>query len=223
MVIVGCGKDDNPQNVESYFFDCLDNINVDSLKPSLYTGLPITCKNEVFIDLFSTNENAWSEFKNSTEGIFEVINGKYSIQTANYNSFFTRRSLEKFPSNFEMEVDFKFTQSLNKSSFFGLTFLGQEWEYYMLGYNLENKAVLAKSIGQNMPLQIVKSVTTQTYLNEFNKLTVRRIDNMLYFFINENLVFSLNNLEGFGADFGFRLPGNSKLEIDNLKIYRWGL
>ncbi len=54
--------------------------------------------------------------------------------------------------------------------------------------------------------------------NDFNKMTVRKFEDSIYYFINEHKVFQTRAFQYTGKEIGFQAPSNSVIQIDHFKV-----
>lgn len=180
-------------------------------------------KKTFYFDDFTNNVNRWWE-GNSPDALGIIENGCYTLEwksdaTPIWNSFNT------VPINFskDYEIETFVKQSGGTSgNLFGLTFNRSNIGECGFVVNTNGGSVVfqdrkgeerrfIKDGGENTP-----DVTIAA--NNFNKLTIRKVGQKFYFFINEKLI-----KEGYVFDFsstaiGFQLWYKTKISVDYLRV-----
>jgi hypothetical protein len=183
-----------------------------------YYGVPTTDKKVIFWDDFVGNKYEWHNPYDATFSLGKSERGRYILQSYNeymqirYNSIY----IDDYKEDFEIEAKIKFVAGGNYGNClywgggdgkdFRFTFSGNG--YYMINFYDNGEWTNYVDWTQS---SLVKTT-------EYNKLTVRKVGYYDYFFLNEELVFSMEHPQFYGSQFGFAVAPNSTINIDDIKI-----
>ncbi|GAB4333582.1 MAG: hypothetical protein OHK0038_09810 [Flammeovirgaceae bacterium] len=183
-----------------------------------YYGVPVTEKKLIFWDDFVGNKYEWYNPYDATFSLGKAERGRYILQSYNeymqvrYNSIY----IDDANEDFEIEAKIKFISGGNYGNClywgggdgkdFRFTFSGNG--YYMINSYDNGEWINYVDWTQS---SLVKTT-------EYNKLTVRKVGYYDYFFLNEELVFSMEHIQFYGSQFGFAVAPNSTINIDDIKI-----
>jgi hypothetical protein len=193
------------------------------IEPKQYS-VPDENKEDIFFDDFLTNQNNWilvideRSFRKLEDGYLNCWS-YFTNDPKYWKSAFSLKTIDIDESkNFEIEVSLKCsqfgvspipliwgrnTESLN-TFYFGFTSRG---EFQIMRFE-NNKFTDFKKSGKSDFINI----------NDYNKLTVRKFDNKLYFFINEHVVCQIPYEALPGHEFGFQAPSNSIINADFIRL-----
>lgn len=214
------------QKKQSRSFDFFNRISSKSTKeiiPESYF-IPDEYKENVFFDDFSTNKNNWTmviderSFRKIENGYLNYWSS-FTNDPKYWRSAFCLKNIDiDETKNFEIEVSIKCTQ-------YGVSIIPLIW-----GRNTENLNTYYFGFSSNDEFQIMKyenndfspftklNKTTALLTNDFNKLTIRKFGDKLYFFINEVLVHQMPVVKLPGNEFGFQAPSNSTVIADYIRL-----
>jgi hypothetical protein len=177
-------------------------------------------KESFFFDEFNYDIYDWKS-EIAGEGTSSIYNGYMDLKaTSADGAIGCVRDFPDFNPNrdFELETSIKYLSGDNNS---GLYFVFGKDKYKWSRYNL-----LFTETGY---YQISKSYdneyTTlqdwqQAYVvpGTYNKLTVRKVSNSLYYYVNEQLVYTMDFPGFYGNGIGFQVPQATEISIDYLRI-----
>jgi hypothetical protein len=191
--------------------------------PKIYSNYKSNFRTTFFSDDFKDNHNNW-EVNNDAAKL--TINSGY-LQILPYYvglNFFKVFSSINYENDFEIEIKF----DTPKTSCGGMyQLIGLIWgdinanKYYTLGaklgtfyllYNENSKCTVLRSYG-------LKGCNEQR--NTKSKLTVRKVNNDYYFFLNSELVF-IYGCKSLGKDIGFTTDVRTAMDAFYLKIDYFG-
>jgi hypothetical protein len=171
----------------------------------------------IFNEGFTDNSNGWITDNNWITG--NVADGKYEITCRNFkqSTGLTYRSIAvDLSSDFEIETAFRLTAGTG-ALIFGMT---KDFEHYRVEIDNKKNLFIIRDIPSKGRLEKLFSGKTGL-VNETgteNKLTIRKIRDAYYFFINEIFFKQLNNLTINGDQFGYSVGLNSAISVDYLNI-----
>ena len=182
-----------------------------------YFGIPQTSFENFFFDNFNDNRNNWLEEKIPDSHLFQ--NG-YLF----FNSPFHTPYLTGINVNFDETQDFQIETSIQFISGKIDEFIGIFWgilvfsETYKFGFSANGKHKIFKDYSTSQ--EIIQDWTLSGLVNpkSTNKLTIRKVNNQYYFFINEKLVHSSIYFPLPGFDFGFEAAQQTTIKVDFLKL-----
>lgn len=193
---------------------CNENFPQEGVQAHIYKGVSKELKTSVFSDEFESNENNWS---NNNEGV-EIVNGKLKIEASANNMKLLKAIDINENKDFEIETSIRFVSGSDKKAF-GLIW-GRNDEsnkHFSLIYNNEGFVAINKYTGAYIPL-VEPTNCKDLKSNENNKITIRKSDDLLYFFVNEQLLTNLPFKYFYGNMLGFSIPQGTTIEVDYLHI-----
>jgi len=220
-----CTKPINSDLVHNTIFNCYNKVDFGKIKPALYKGLPQTCISTLFNEEFFDNSYKWFT-ENTTDAVVQVANGVYTAKTkSKYSYYYIKNSNASYKNldNFQIESNFLISNITDPNNYFGITWGGLDWNFNCIGLKMDGKMVQSKNLLQTTkPTIIFSTPTLSSYnLNSFNKLTIRKFKEITYVFLNEELIKELKEIELVGESFGFLLPANCDVKIENININWW--
>lgn len=181
-----------------------------------YNSIPNSNRSELYVEEFNQQNTDWSLGSNSNSDR-RIENGVYRFESLDDGAYLsTNNIIFDSSQDFEIETSLRIVQGdnaimlqwggsrLDNHFFFGYTpnkyvFLGQWTTQWPSGI----------SAGRNLD---------QLSPDEFNKITIRKIGNEYFFYVNETL-FDNARFEDFeGNSFGFYVGSFATIEIDYLKV-----
>jgi len=186
-------------------------------QPQKYHGVNQTSKSSLFTDYFDDNSHKWNLQSNSSivvqmdDGFLEMKSGTKKISS-------TAKIELNENENFEIETSLRFSSG-NKKRAFGL-----QWgksikgdRYFSFVINTSGQFAISKYSGAYISYK-QEAESSLIKANDFNKLTIRKVDNMMYFFLNETLVYSREYKLAYGKFIGFQSAGGNTIQADYLTI-----
>ncbi len=184
-----------------------------------YNDYALTDKQSLFAETFLDGKaDKWEAFDKED---CKVVNGIYRIQRNGDEpsvSWITVPTFD-FKRDFEIETILCLEKGEPKGYFNGIIWGKQAdaWNYFLYGLNDNDKYVIA----QTNPDWVAAREWTPSKLikhQQFNKLTIRKVANTLYYFINESLLFSCPFEATFGNQFGLQSAPNAILTVKEFRI-----
>lgn len=182
-----------------------------------YDAVSYDEKDYFFSDYFEDNRNNWSTgTEGKSKGVVEY--GSYTWSSFVNSGYVTQKTIEIDESrDFEIEANLKFVSGNRKSGVM-LHFGRGDRD----NYNFEITGAGSYWIGkqENGKYIASKGWTKDNYVfkGEMNKLTVRKVGNKYYFYLNEKYKHTMNFAPFFGNKIGFMVPGNSTMKVGSIKI-----
>jgi hypothetical protein len=224
MLIIGCGKEENSEIVRSVLFNCYNPEKDGDLKPNEYNGLPWKCYGIYFNEDFTSNSGKW-KIENMAEYSYQISSGYYKLKSKNTTNWYTGINLKDIAKTgrFQIDVKMKLDQSASMNSAMSLYF----GEYGSLEYAMEfglyedgRYHIRELKSKKYQPYIIGPLKTSYNNDGEFNSITVRLHDNVLYFFLNENYLSTVQFGSFIGTSIGFSVPAMSEVLVDEIKVRR---
>ena len=189
--------------------------------PHLYLGIPTSDRQIVFNDEFENNDNEWN--LNSSYLTMKIEGGDFYCESQNSKNYVKTYVKRRFiPINqsgdYEIEISMRYVKGKGSRPL-GLTFgrdvAGNEYNFY---FSSDGKYKILKS--EDGKDQNYVNWTSHHLLRtySYNTLTVRKTDQVWYFFINRDKVFETEAEPLFGYDMGFTIGEDMAIEVDYLKI-----
>jgi hypothetical protein len=183
-------------------------------------------KQVIFFDDFNKKDNDWSlgTYGNGCR-TSTIKNGYYEIESLcknQYPTFWTNLVNIDERKDFEIESRIKFLYGEDNNSnsiFWGDGKIeGAKFSYrYRFGISGNGQYIIDKYSGA-WEYKKHWTKTNIVKLNDYNKITVRKINNKYYYFLNNQFVHE-NDFEPFyGQRIGFQTNQNTKIRIDYLRV-----
>ncbi len=204
-----------------FFCVCMISLSVNSqtLMPDSYDGIPQSSKQRLFMDNFDNNNYAW--IKSTSPSTHQIVDG-YFLFTNDFAFPNTDGKQVNFDAtgNFELETRIKFVSgNVEKYSglFWGELIFGDKYffAFSSLGYyKIERET--------GLEVTEILAPTKSEIVNQTaeNTVTVRKYGDKYYFFINKNLVHTMDYEELPGKYIGFTVADNSLVQINFLRLWK---
>jgi hypothetical protein len=189
---------------------------------SSYTDIPQSKKTIAFADEFSTNQNNWiisktPEYRGKIKGGYyywqSFVGGGAPIKTLIGISI----DQEK---DYEIETYYKWAKGETNSGNFFWWGSQDATNRQCFGFSKDplTYRIFRQYLGDRTEWV---SWTESYYINpaDFNKLTIRKVDDKIYFFINEKHVHTQDYEAFIGNNFGFSVSEKTTIAIDYLRVY----
>ena len=187
-----------------------------NIQPQIYDGVSRSLKVSLFYDNFQNNNNNWN-LKSSGTKIVQIKDKALSIETLHDKIGLLQEVQINENENFEIEARIKFVSGNSKRAF------GIQWgsspennRYYSFIINPNQQFAISKYSGAYINFK--HGIDNNIKSNDYNIITIRKIDNMLYFFLNKKLVHSMEYRMFYGNQFGIQSAGENHILIDYFKI-----
>lgn len=182
-----------------------------------YSDILPSGKTAIFKESFDSNNNKWVLDNLWLKG--NVVNGYYDIVCKNYQK---STGLSYKSILIDQKKDYEIEASVNtlKGSgglAFGIT---SKYEHYRIDISYNNTLVILKntpSKGMNKKL-FSGYVNSSIKAGSFNKITIRKLKDIFYIFLNEVLIGRFNKIKPEGDQIGFNVGLNSEISVDYLNI-----
>jgi hypothetical protein len=187
---------------------------------SNYNDYPASMKEQKFRDFFNSNTNQWWTGDASTvsridEGHYVLDRLKDGAAASWVSSVYIDESRD-----FEIETLIKLAKASEKGYVSGILWGKQleKFHYFIFGFNDNQRYVIACF---NPNWEAIKDWSDGPMLrkNDYNKLTIRKVAQTYYFFINEVPVLTTAFRSLLGPQIGFHVAPFSAIHIDELSIY----
>lgn len=182
-----------------------------------YNGIPLTDKKIHFFDDFIDNRNNWTIGED--KGSARKITGAYyyfeSKDEGNWRDIISVSVDEK--KDFEIELKTRFIKGTDDG--YGLEWgrkSFKDWQLFDFLVNGSGQYTIAKY--DQTWFDYVAWQTSNIVGKTDNKFTVRKVNNIYYFFLNEQFVHSTDYEPFYGDFIGFKSANKSTIHIDYLRI-----
>jgi len=209
------------EEIEPSFFEkefLGKNADYSLIDADAYTGIPSEKREFFLYEEFNDNQNGWQ--LTSTSTVYTAISdGNYIMQAGSSASISSIVKAIDTNRNFEIETNIKIVNPQNTNA------SGIAW-----GYSSNNTEFYSYLFSSNQSLWIgyYQWNNYNTWLdftqqnvnpqNQYNKLTIRKINSEYYFFMNEAFIMSQNFETFFDSGIGFLAASYSTIYIDYLNI-----
>ncbi|MCX6254136.1 MAG: hypothetical protein NTV31_06610 [Bacteroidia bacterium] len=182
-----------------------------------YNDITIGQGASIFNEVFDNNNNNWITDNQWISG--KVSNGDYKISCKNFNqkTGLTYRSIAiDQAKDFEIETSFTIIKGTG-ALVFGQT---KNFDHFRVEIDYKKNLIILKDSPSKNKVEKLFSgkVLSIKDAGFFNKLTIRKIQNSYYIFVNELLIKQFNNLVLQGDEFGYSVGLNSEISVDYLNI-----
>ncbi len=171
----------------------------------------------VFRDNFDNNNNNWITDNSWINGRIE--NGQYFIKCKNYNG---SSGLSYKVIHLDQKRDFEIEATLQiikgtGGLLFGLT---DKFDHYRIEITDKNDLIFVKNTPSNNRISKLLAISKCKLFKTGSpvKITVRKLNNTFYLFINESFVKEFRNIIPKGDEIGFNVGINSEVSVDDLNI-----
>ena len=194
-------------------------------KASNYYGYTSSEKELIFADDFNDDGNKWAN--GSTKNGSSYVSNGTLIFTSNVDEGAAgcTRSLFHIDQrkDFELETRLSWVSGAeNQSFYFVFGKQPSEWSRYNIGLSGDGYYRIDKSY-MNEYTDIVKwTLSSHVQKKGYNTLTVRKVENTLYYFINSNLVYSMPFESFYGDEIGYQISATVKIAVDYLRVHYIG-
>ncbi|MFC2138266.1 caspase family protein [Bacteroidota bacterium] len=188
-------------------------------QPESYSGIPENDKLSIFSDEFNDNNNLWDVGQEKDSWLEKIENGYLYFQSLDYLP-----NEDYLPMPFDESKDFEIELSIAFDSGDNIQAYGLQW-----GKTAEEHKQFDFFISGNGQYTIDKFTGEFTdYVpftssdlvkkDDYNKLTVRKIDDQYYFFLNESLIHKMPFEPFMGKNIGFQVGKKSAVRVDYIKV-----
>ncbi len=187
--------------------------------PSDYKGIPDKDKLAIFHDDFNDNSNLWDIGEEKDSWLEKIENGYVYFESLDYlpNEDYLPIPIDE-SKNFEIEASVAFHSGDNIQAF-GLQWgkTAEEHKQFDFFVSGNGQYTIDKFTGEFTDYVPFKS-SDLVKKDDYNKLTVRKIDDQYYFFLNENLVHQMPYEPFMGKNIGFQVGKKSSIRVDYIKV-----
>lgn len=198
-----------------------------SYHPEKYNGIPEQEKKPLMIEGFENDTNKWGRTFMHTY-CFRIDTGYFYLNSLNTNLVIAKETDLNSNQDIQIETEFIWVYD-SPNKYFGVHWgsepiRGHEADFYgenhflYFGINSENQFIIEEA--EKFKTNRLKSDTLKlTTKNKLIKLTIRKVGNTLYFFINEELIYQFEPNYFYGRYVGFQSKGFVVVKADNFKIW----
>lgn len=185
-----------------------------------YNDYSLSQKKSVFYDDFFNDNNNWAGGC-SPAGFVSFSGGNMTFwSNSQTDPAGCVRYIEMDESkDFEIETKIKFISGEENSAIslvYGKSTVA--WDKYDLNYTYTGYYKIDYCANSEYTNIIEWEESSIVKPDNFNTLTLRKVNNNCYFFINRQLVHSMYFKPFYGKHFGFQVPKNTKILVDYLSI-----
>ena len=191
-----------------------------SFAQSQYQDINKFTKEVVFKEEFNNNTQLWNIIELYPLNR-SLVRGNLQLTSFDQTVFFTRRIFFKTKDDFQIETTIKAVAG-DSSLTFGLCFGGNSDKTApvrnIFGISSGTAKVEAGSFKYDFKIVAKKDVTGLIKNEAYNILTIRKVKKTIYYFVNEELVFTTKFKSFKGNEFGFYLQEETTVLIDNFNV-----
>lgn len=184
-----------------------------------YSNIAFASKTLIYEELFDAPGNGWS-VGTSVSTNRQIADGEYKLTILNEGSYFVSNQIEiDSTQNFDLEI--RLTVSPDG-------FIGMLWGGLALGpvgqlpsYNTFYVGREVTTIGSILHGSESSYQYNNYIITDFNKLTIRRIDNDFIYYLNERQIDNMKFVQINGKEFGIAFGGdaNAQFRIDDIRLF----
>lgn len=186
-------------------------------QPSNYDGIPQGDRHTIIYDEFEDNRNNWNLESSYLE--MRIENSDFYLRNLQSRPIVKRKQFDfDISGNYEVEIRMRYVRGIPTLPI-GLTFgrdaKGNEYNFY---FKPDGEYKVSRYFKYQS--QDIKPWSFHSSLNKYsaNTLTVRKVADQWYFFINRQLVHHSPAYPLYGHDFGITISGETAIEVDYLRI-----
>jgi len=194
------------------------SMSAQNSQADLYDGIQRSDKQRIFLDNFDDNRYFW--IKDASPSTHRISDG-FLYFSNEYDFIYTDGKPIAYDGskNFEIETRIRFVSGdveAYNGLMWGQLVFGEKYffEFSSLGYYR-----IIKEDGFDQI--VIKDATQSDIINKTgdNDLVVRKYNDKYYFFINKNLVYSMDDPGMPGQYIGFKVAPNSMIRINFLRLW----
>ena len=172
---------------------------------------------EIFVEDFSTDTNGW--FCGVDQNVITSIHdGYYHIQgvTNGQGWEWAKEFVPYSYSNFNLQASFT---KLGGKGYYGMSFGHKDYKYYFIIGENNTYTILKRINNYTSTLKLwTASVSIRELRGATNDLSIRRKDDKLKFYINNNAVCSIIDEHFIGDEIGFKISKNISVKVAEYKV-----
>jgi hypothetical protein len=182
-----------------------------------YGDIPATAKSTFFQESFDNNSNNWILDNLWLKG--DIVYGGYNLICRNYQKS-TGLSYKNIfidqQKDYEIETAV-YTLKGNGGLAFGIT---GKYDHYRIGITANNTLTIEKNTPSKGKIEELYSGSVSSNLKpgSYNKITVRKLKDYFYIFVNETFIGRFDNIKPEGDKLGFNVGLNSEISVDYLTV-----
>jgi hypothetical protein len=183
-----------------------------------YNDYSTADKSELYLDHFENNSNQWITDNNWISAKFK--DSHYDITCKNFNGS-TGLTYKQVPidltADFEIETDMKIVKGTG-ALIFGMT---DKFDHYRIEVTDRNELIILKNTPTRQKIDKLFSISGKGILkpDDYNKITVRKVKNLFFIFINEIPIGFYTNIKPEGTKIGFSVGLNSEISTDDIQVH----
>jgi len=198
-----------------YLFGLFLCLNYSIYAQANYHEYTVNSESQLFFEDFDDNKNGWSIYDRQ-----EIIDGKLRIAiSGKYPSI--KKIKINTAKDFEIETSFKIVEDLSGYQEYYNSIEWGQTDYrhsYSFGINSSNQYAYCNYNGEQDDCDLIDKKFEYINKGGDNKLTIRKIGENYYFFINEHFVNKVAFKPFFGNMVSFSTGVINTIEVDYLKV-----
>jgi hypothetical protein len=187
-----------------------------------YEAVPLERKLLVFGEEFDDNHAEWSvgSFGNGARS-GSIENGVYTWQsheTGDYSMTWQTVTIDE-TNDFEIETDLRWVDGEDNNS--NSIFWGRSDQDKRFGFGISgNGHYIIYEYNGSYNNFVGWTSSALVNLSGYNKLTVRKVSDEYYYFLNRKLVYTMPYRPLYGTKLGFAVNQNSRMAIDDVHVWK---
>lgn len=189
--------------------------------PTVYTSLPANIKTSLYNDSFTDNANGWltgtvtGSYNNAISGGYYSL---YNLKTTGYSQYTLANKFTE-TTNYEVEFSLKILRNNLTNSNNGVVWgFSSSSNYIQCGISNYSNKFFADQVISGQTTSLLNVSTASILAGSYNKITIRKYNGKLYYFINETYVGQSNVPAMAGTGTGFILGPSNQISVDYLTI-----
>ena len=199
-------------------------ITQETSKPDYIPGIIIDPSDKDFViyeDLFDDNSNNWDLF-DLEDASATIATGFYRIENKKDESKLIILHFDHFPHARDFIIEaFINAISISSDHFYGFVFGARDaLDNYSFLINNNGSYLVTQNHGNSSQKLIGGQINSLSSANNsLVSLKIAKLDNNMFFYINDSYVKKVSNLTFFGNQIGFVLEGRSVIAIDKTRSH----
>ncbi|MEM7373551.1 MAG: caspase family protein [Bacteroidota bacterium] len=187
------------------------------MRPEAYFSIKDKDKTVLFLDHFNNNDQKW--VLSGRKHHAWISDGDFTLTAESAKVLVQWKDIQ-LPPHADVEMELRLRNAGGtRDCMAGLSFgVDDESRRYVFWENPGGKFQISREDGNNRYDYLPVKTTKTLYKYSYNSLIMRRVDKKWYFFINYQLVSSLDAHPFFGNGVGIAVKGPMMIDVDFLKV-----
>jgi hypothetical protein len=182
-----------------------------------YTDISTFEKLSVFTETFENNYNNWITDNSYING--RITNGSLDVVCKNYKQS-TGLTYKSVPIEYSNDFEIETSISIHRGTGAIVFGMNEKLDHYRVEITDKNLLVILKNTPSRKKIEklLSPSINSSIKSGAYNIITIRKLKNTFFIFINETLVGQFIDLKPAGDLVGFNVGLDSEISVDYLKV-----